>query len=249
MKNTKRSMLITTVLMVVVLVVAISTSTFAWYTAAGTGAATSASITSAESSAANITVGWTKDAKTSTIEFYNAAGALAPMCPTAELTAGTPSFNTNTLSATGIFNDNVAPATPWSVADAAEATYSSFFVANKNVNAAANVTMTMATEHAESDAEVMALLRVAVFTKTTGEEEFSFKGVLGGSYVYGVPTSGTEADDLDSGDGVANIVFNLAKAGEDGDYVEIKLYAWFDGTALTQEFAGETVDFSFNFAA
>ena len=58
MKNAKKSMFITTILMVAVLIVAVSTATFAWYTASGTGSATGAVVQSAASGDANIAVDW-----------------------------------------------------------------------------------------------------------------------------------------------------------------------------------------------
>ena len=66
--------------------------------------------------------------------------------------------------------------------------------------------------------------------------------------MYGDPANNTSPDALgDDGASVANIVFDLTKSGTDGDCVEIKLFAWLDGTALTQQFAGQTVSFKFDF--
>ena len=265
MKNTKRSMLITTVLMVVVLVVAISTSTFAWYTASSSGSATSAEITSAQSSSANIAVGWTNTATTSTIAFYNTPGTtVAPMCPTEALATktGTPAFYTNDLSAGGVFNNNRTNANPWTVQNAeidngegVPATpageFTSFYVVNNNVNAAATVNMTMTATHANET--VKGLLKVAVYARqadadTTHEEAaWTCLGVLGGTYVYGDPANGVDPDTLGTGEGVASIALSLAKNGEAGGFVEIKVYAWLDGTGLVQTYAGQTVGFSFGF--
>lgn len=62
MKNMKKSMFITTILMVVLLVVAISTATLAWFSSNNTVTAEQATMTAATSSDASIGIGWTVDA-------------------------------------------------------------------------------------------------------------------------------------------------------------------------------------------
>ena len=54
MKRTRKSLFISTVLMVVLLVVAISTATFAWYSAQSTATAQNAKLTTAATTDANI---------------------------------------------------------------------------------------------------------------------------------------------------------------------------------------------------
>lgn len=56
MKSTKKSMLITTILMVVLLIVALSTATFAWYTAQSNATVTETTVTSATSSSASLVI-------------------------------------------------------------------------------------------------------------------------------------------------------------------------------------------------
>lgn len=89
MKKMKKSMFITTLMMVVLLIVAISTSTFAWFSANDTVSATQTTMTAATSSAANIAIGWAEaDAYMgSTISFANGTD-LAPATPTYQPTVG-----------------------------------------------------------------------------------------------------------------------------------------------------------------
>lgn len=81
MKHMKKSMFITTLLMVVLLVVALSTATFAWFTANDTVVATQTTMTAATSSAANITINWQGQMPGSSIDFDTATGLL-PLVPT-----------------------------------------------------------------------------------------------------------------------------------------------------------------------
>ncbi len=71
MKHMKKSMFITTLLMVVLLVVALSTATFAWFSANNTVTAQQATMTAATSSAANIQISWDNSEWGSTIAFNN----------------------------------------------------------------------------------------------------------------------------------------------------------------------------------
>jgi hypothetical protein len=71
MKHMKKSMFITTLLMVVLLVVALSTATFAWFSANNTVTAQQATMTAATSSAANIQISWDNETWGSTISFEN----------------------------------------------------------------------------------------------------------------------------------------------------------------------------------
>ncbi len=80
MKSMKKSMFITTLLMVVLLVVAISTSTFAWFAANDTVVATQTTMTAATSSDANITIGWDLDNMGQSITFGNGSD-MKPMIP------------------------------------------------------------------------------------------------------------------------------------------------------------------------
>jgi len=78
----RKSMFISTVLMVVLLIVALSTATFAWFSANNTVIATQTTMTAATSTDANITIGWTTNPQEmgSSISF-DSASALHPTIP------------------------------------------------------------------------------------------------------------------------------------------------------------------------
>jgi hypothetical protein len=82
MKTMRKSMFISTVLMVVLLIVALSTATFAWFSANNTVIATQTTMTAATSTDANITIGWTTNPQEmgSSISF-DSASALHPTIP------------------------------------------------------------------------------------------------------------------------------------------------------------------------
>lgn len=82
MKTMRKSMFISTVLMVVLLIVALSTATFAWFSANNTVIATQTTMTAATSTDANITIGWTSNPSEmgSSISF-DSASALHPTIP------------------------------------------------------------------------------------------------------------------------------------------------------------------------
>jgi hypothetical protein len=77
----KKSLFVTTVMMVVLLVVALSTATFAWYTSNNTAVTNATTIAAAESTDANIGIGWTPGASLTNITFDNGTGYY-PACPT-----------------------------------------------------------------------------------------------------------------------------------------------------------------------
>lgn len=82
MKTMRKSMFISTVLMVVLLIVALSTATFAWFSANNTVIATQTTMTAATSTDANITIGWEPNPEQmgSSISF-DSASALHPTIP------------------------------------------------------------------------------------------------------------------------------------------------------------------------
>lgn len=122
MKHTKRSMLITTILMVAVLVVAISTSTFAWYTSNTAVSATETTLGSASSSSANLEFVWKSGSNVlyrGTEVSFTGVNTIQPMVPTANFEAGTTAdtaitFVGSTVDATNtIFTNGSSLQTPW----------------------------------------------------------------------------------------------------------------------------------------
>lgn len=243
--------------MVVLMVVALSTATFAWYTSSATATATSASLQAAQSSDANIAIGWANDAKTTTIVFNDAAQEVAPMVPSAALAADAASitFQSAPIDFESKFGA-VTAGIPWTVKNAAvgeEAqpgyiaanSKTSFFVVNNNVNAAATVKMT-----ATFTGDNKAGLLIAVFVN--GE----LKAVLTErtDYKVGPVTTGQDSSLLQSKtdlivDPTEGFTFDLAKDSDSNDnYAEITINAWLDGNWLTQSYAGGTAGFTFDFA-
>lgn len=250
-------MFISTILMVVVLVVALSTATFAWYTSSTNATATDASLTAAHSDSANIAVGWTNDAVSTTVDLTRLDTVnVAPMVPDAVPEVGTTQFTGLTFKTATIDTQNkfanVATGNPWTIshkdAEDDDTADTSFYVINHNVNAGATITMTcnIGGENANK-------LLVAVFVND------KFAGIFTQKTGYTVGSgldddkcvkTGNEAVSLETEEdtGIAeNITFTLAKSGESGDSAQITLKAWLDGNDLTQSYANKTATFAFTF--
>ena len=272
MKNAKKSMFITTILMVAVLIVAVSTATFAWYTASGSGTATQANLVSANSSAANVAVGWANDSTTTGVVFSSTAVEVAPMAPTAaptlDMSYADLVLESGTLDSAKKFNGSVGaaagkPATPWTVSDgAAENAKTSFYVINHNVNEGVTVNMTIKMAANVLDNEATTDVDESV-TYTNNDKlvvavfiDGKLKGVFLGSdlagYAAGPIVGGAAAADMPTVDvgKTSSIAITLpAKAGSNVNYAQVQIKAWLDGAALTQEFAAQPAAFSFNFEA
>lgn len=167
MKHMKKSMLITTVMMVVLLVVALSTATFAWYTSSNTVSTTASTVNSAESSGANIAIGWTDTTPvgSSSLEFVTDTADYNPMVPsvtdgtTFELTSTT-TFTTANLSFGELVNHTSA--VPY-IGKQADTNATTFYIVNYSLKA------TDISFSATVTGENAARLRVAVFNASTGE--------------------------------------------------------------------------------
>lgn len=259
MKNAKKSMFITTILMVAVLIVAVSTATFAWYTASNTGSATTAVVTSASASDANIAVGWTADAETTSIVF-NGSQTVSPMVPNAALATdqdiSSITFQTANISTEGEFG-TPGTATPWTVDnaliangegtedDVAAGTYDSFFVINHNINAGATVTV-----KANISGDLSDMLLIAVFVNG------KLEGILTNMSAYRVgPVVGGDVytDLADSTNYLVaagtGFTFDLEAKGNVGNSAEITLAAWLDGESLVSSKAGQNAAFDLSFTA
>ena len=256
-------MFISTILMVVVLVVALSTATFAWYTANNQANTNAASVIAADSTSANIAIGWTPTATGTAIEFDTTQKTLDPMVPDAALagedawktmTYNNFKFSTASVDSTGTFG-SATEGMPWTVSNAAYTpagegqsevavgTHTSFFVINHNVNKAVNVTMTCEIG-AAADTNNNSRLLVAVFVGGT------LSGIFTNLNEYTVgPVKGLASGLAKSSTGKVNeIVIPLAVKGESSDhYAEITVKAWLDGRELTQEHAKKTASFTFHF--
>ena len=258
MKNAKKSMFITTILMVAVLIVAVSTATFAWYTASNTGSATTATVTSATAADANIAVGWSNNAETTSIAF-SGSQVVSPMVPNAELDTDADissiTFQTANVSTEDLFG-TPAGGTPWTVKNAqvgedgdadyiAAETKSSFFVINHNVNAGATVTV-----KATISGDLEDMLLIAVFVNG------KLEGILTNMSAYrvGPITAGNDYNDLAESTNylvaaTTGFTFDLNAKGQSGNSAEITLAAWLDGESLVSADAGKAASFDLSFTA
>ena len=253
MKNAKKSMFITTILMVAVLIVAVSTATFAWYTSNNTATAGYSTLTAATSENFNIAIGWTSDAVDNKIDdLAPATATLNPAVPAAAFAdsvaydTALASFKTAGINSQSQFNADGTSMTPWAINHDAQ---DNFYVINNNANAGIRVTMTLAVETLEEPiAELKDQLFVAVYVGDT------FKGVLNvssKSYAYGpvnnLKPSNPSADgsELSTAAATPTLAFDLAASSN----TSIKLIAWLDGPTTKDANAGQQVKFGFSFGA
>lgn len=153
MKTMKKSMFITTIMMVVLLVVALSTATFAWYTAQSNVGVTDTTVFSAKSSAASIAIDSTGGAtSTNTSIAITMNKEIAPMVPYAAPTTATTysNFTTTTaanqtgfytapINAAGNFTADGSAIAPAVIATAKGTAQNYFYVINTNGTNDANV--------------------------------------------------------------------------------------------------------------
>ena len=269
MKNAKKSMFITTVLMVAVLIVAVSTATFAWYTASGSGTATGALLTSAESTDANIGLGWSKETATSsTIALTNGTSKFAPMAVYAmdgedmvKLDATKDGgydyddvlFATATVDDQNKFNAPSTNATPWVVSDGTTA--NGFYVRNNNQNAGATVKIGISfaqTGTPAADLPNNDILCVGVFVDGklegifTKQTAYAAGSVEQGQLKSTVDDQGTAF--IKGATATIDIELDAYNAAGTGDNAYIQVKAWFDGTALDQTKADMDAGFTLTFA-
>ena len=245
MKNAKKSMFITTILMVAVLIVAVSTATFAWYTSSQSVNATDAVVSSASSTSADISIGWSDADKTTTIALAGGP-AIQPMVPTAVIAddAETIAFNTAPMNTLNQFTAAGTNATPWSI-NVEDKT--SFFVINNNINEDVTVKMT-----ATFDGTLADNLCVAVFIDGKVKGVFANNNYKVGQILINTGDAAlTDCTYKVLANGTDGITFTLGEdaTGSDNE-VEISVYAWINGNDLTSINAGQDVaEFAFNFAA
>ena len=262
MKNAKKSMFITTVLMVAVLIVAVSTATFAWYTASSSGTAKTAVVTSATASSANIAIGWESGA-TGTEIVFSGEQVVDPMVPSAVIAPAegataveSITFQGATITSNNLFN-TVSNPDPWTVKNAqvgtegdagyiAANTKNAFYVVNHNINAGARVTC-----KATITGDLADMLLIAVFVD----------GKLGGiisnrtQYTVGPVVAGQDYTALDETadeflkTAANGFTFDLAASGTTGNEAVITINAWLDGEALVSSKAGLGAGFELSFTA
>ena len=264
MKNAKKSMFITTILMVAVLIVAVSTATFAWYTSSGVVNASSTELSTATTSDANIAIGWAQNATNTKVDFEPATG-LVPMVPsvafeeTTTAAAAVASMNTGILQAndSGIatFKDGtVGAATPWTQAEYTEdesAGATTLYLINYNTTTAATVTITMTAQNVADTPAVVVYFHLAVFAQEAGDAGVVYKGLLGANNAnYGTVQVG-ESGLIDGGT-IAKKAVTItipAATGATGGVVALALVGWIDGVNLNNSLAGGAVTFTLSITA
>lgn len=185
MKKTRKSLFISTVLMVVLLVVAISTATFAWYSAQSTATAQNAKLTTAATTDANIALS-TVEGTWSNVVQLTAATDIHPMVPISlpeknSVVLNTDvSFNEGVLelnNGTPVFKSTVNSVTPWKPTyfkvknqDASTARYVpiTITVTDINVYDPAAPTTPLVDQSGETFvADFKKMLRIAIFATNT----------------------------------------------------------------------------------
>ena len=264
MKNAKKSMFITTILMVAVLIVAVSTATFAWYTSSSTVTASKTQLSTATSDSANIAIGWTQSATTTEVSFEPASG-LIPMVPTATFVVDTTTatdaagmMTTGTLqtNAAGVasFKADGTGATPWTQAQYTEddtAGATTLYLINYNTTKEANVTITMTATNVVDTPEVVNYFHLAVFAQEAGDTGVVYKGLLGTNAAnYGEIDK--DATALTNAGTIATSAVTItvpAANGASGGTVQIALVGWIDGVNLDNSLAGGAVSFTLSMSA
>ena len=250
MKHAKKSMFITTVLMVAVLIVAVSTATFAWYTANNTATANEVGLTSASSTSANIAIGWDANSTSSTITLGtpDATTFFNPTIPEAKLVKDTTTFATTKFQTAGIdsLGKFTAAGTTGNAWTAKEGTVAKdFYVINHNATSGATVTLDCAIT-----GTLAAKLCVAVYVN--GNLAGLYTNGLTGGYTYGTIAKDALASGLSKDTTIFDkVTFDLtAKIPEQDDhYAVINFYAWLDGAATVDADANQDVAFAFTFNA
>lgn len=119
MKHMKKSMFISTVMMVVLLVVALSTATFAWFSANDTVTATQTTMTAATSTDANIQISWAQASGYGQTISFKTASNLQPSMPKMLPTDRTTSVPAQYITTAETYSSGVnfeyagAPAVPY----------------------------------------------------------------------------------------------------------------------------------------
>jgi hypothetical protein len=268
-------MVVTTILMVVLLVAAISTATYAWFTSSSSVTASSATMTAATSSSANIGIGNTY-AIASNGNFDNmptqvvldVADGMGPMVPISAPVSGTTplsafTFNTSTVGPTGLFTGTVtepnASPTTVGIGLSPEAAIenggnqiftSELFIAGKSAD------MVIQGAVVNFGGQNVDRLRVAIFAQdwdgiaTVGDYIYVGTWASGASATrYGAIVATNDSNAMTTYTATAGgTPLTVGSIAETGGYIRIKVVAWFDGLALTNNNgAGQSATFSLLF--
>lgn len=256
MKNAKKSMFITTILMVAVLIVAVSTATFAWYTTNDRAGAQTVEMTSASSSSANIAVGWDKTATGTTITFVTPEDATYDPASPSAMALGqkydATKFFTAGIAADKTFTAAGTPADVWTVSNGEEgdAAKSSFFVINYNATEAETVAINVSFSGDNADKLCMAIFNggdLIGITRNDITKKYLVGAINAGDLSTGAE-GGLQESDVALDD---TITIELGKYEDNGSahYAEISVYAWLEGGTTGDAAAGKDVSFTMSFVA
>ncbi len=275
MKRTKKSLFISTVLMVVLLIVAISTATFAWYSSQETARANDGELITAGTTDANIGIFFGSNGPASEVTLAT-QGGIKPMVPktdpaTSNTATGALEFNEGiiAMNSGGTYEfKTINAAEAWKQKDAtSDAT--TLFVQNLDTDAGRQVLVTPSivipdpassfdtgaptAGSAQANTyltEAAEALRVAIYAKAAGAETYAYLGTYGkNTAVYGVPIAqGAVSTFGTSYDLTAGALTGFQARGG-GHPVSILVYAWLEGPVITANHALIKVPFSINFVA
>lgn len=274
MKRTRKSLFISTILMVVLLIVAISTATFAWYSSQNQAKAENAKLSTASTTDANIGIYFGDDQPASSVEF-GAMGGLHPMVPTtdpAEADYDALTFNEGVVSLNEhgqkVFKQ-VNLVTPWKQMSTGESPSSLLKIENLDPDASRKVKITTTitpgsvTATFEDGApsagdnnileEAADALRVAIYVVLPGAGGVGDPQYLGtygkGVAKYGTPVAAELAADFGTVFTTNDGTFATFDAVGGGSPVVLHIYAWLEGPIIEANHSLVSVTFSLTFAA
>ncbi len=278
MKRTRKSLFISTILMVVLLIVAISTATFAWYSSQNQAKAENAKLTTASTTAANIGIyfegggGGAGSAVSKVI--FGAVTSLKPLVPTTDPETTDPAdlkFNegivTMNLNNQRVFKQVNHPETPWKQIEA-ETENTELYIENLDPDASRKVAIETKINVGEANFEVGApglnaveatqttikneakdALRVAIYVKE-GSADAQYLGTYGkGAAKYGIPEEGEPAATFGTVFSTNDGTFTKFDAVGGGSPVALHIYAWLEGPDIEASHSLVSVTFSLTFTA
>ena len=264
----KKRLLITSIVMMLVVAVALSTATYAWFTSSTEVTASTVTLTAQTNSAAALGIGWTGGAAGTSISTTK-SGTVDPLCP-AELDNGT-TLSTVTFKTAKIKTVNntltfqaptVGAATVFESDD--QTPVQSFYISNlSGTNKISQISVAASIAAATGNAnDGSALIRVAVFKKTSPSNNYVLVGVLateaGANTVVGTPAENKNSNPvarnaIDTDNPmyyVTTPVTSLALGGLNASAShELKVLIWMDGQALDDAKQGFGASVSLTFTA
>ena len=258
MKSTKKSLFITTIAMVVLMVVALSTATFAWYVSSDAVSAETTTVSTATTNSANIAIGWTQDATSTTVSFVDSA-KLQPMAPQIKFGEGTQIADAKFYTAvqsineagTKVFSQDGTSANPWTQKEK-DGTAETLYILNYNTLTAVDVKITMTVENVvvaeKPDLLVADYFHLAVFAN---DEYVGLLGTNDASYGF---IEKEQSGLVTEADGTTLVADKIATSTEltisvpaatvsAAGFTKISLFGWIDGVNLTNALAGGAVTF------